>query len=354
MMANDLLYMGQALELARKGMGTVTPNPLVGAVVVKNNRVIATGYHAKAGGPHAEVVAINNAKEDLEGATLYCSLEPCCHHNKRTPPCTELIIEKKFSRVVVASLDPNPEVSGRGITRLKEAGIIVDQGVLEEEALDLNRVFTKYITTSLPYVHLKVAMTLDGRIADSSGDSKWITDEFAREEVHILRYMYDGVMIGRKTLNRDDPSLTIRHIDSQGKVPMRIIVGNINEMKLDSRLFTDEYRENTLVFSSESPVKSTSLVVREFKNLAQVLKELGEMKITSVLVEGGSRLHSQFINERLFDRLTVYISPVILGNGPSFYEDLGRKMETAIRGNAGEVSVVGNQVRLDLDREDFA
>ena len=226
-------FMREALSLARRGLGTTSPNPMVGAVVVRAGEIIGRGFHQKAGEPHAEPNAINDCEiNDLSECELYVTLEPCCHTNKRTPPCTSLIIEKGIRKVHVATLDPNPSVSGKGVEVLESVGVQVSVGLLEKEAAALNEVFNKTILSNLPYVHLKLAQTLDGKLATLSGDSKWITDESARTRVHELRLKYDAVMVGRNTLNNDDPSLDIRMgIDAKDKVPFRIILGNPEKFK---------------------------------------------------------------------------------------------------------------------------
>jgi len=353
------LFMRQALELARLGIGTVSPNPLVGAVIVSQDRVVSTGYHKAPGLPHAEAMAISEAKESLEGATLYCNLEPCCHTNKRTPPCTEAIIANKISRVVIAARDPNPLVSGKGVERLKSAGIEVIEGVLESEALELNRVFYKVMQTSLPYLHLKWAQTLDGKMVSHLGDSKWISDLTAREEVHKLRFAYDAVMIGRLTLEKDNPELSIRLIDNQGKIPKRIVVGDLSKMDFASNLLSEK-TEHTIVITP-TPTQELlemiqalgiKLIDSKNKTFTDCLKELAELGVHSCLVEGGPKLLTSLIEDNSYDRMTIYLCPVILGNGHSFYENPSRKMSEAIRINGMTSSKLGEQVVLTIDRKE--
>lgn len=311
-MSNDD-YMLRAFELALKGKGTVTPNPLVGALIVKNGVVISEGYHLKSGEAHAEVNAINNCSEDLEGVTLFCTLEPCCHTNKKTGPCTEKIIEAKIGKVVIANLDPNPEVSGKGVEKLKSAGIEVVTGVMSEYGKIVNRVFFKYITTGLPYVHLKQALTLDGKTASDTGDSKWITSNIAREEVHDLRYEYDAVMVGSGTANADNPSLTCRKNDKVVKVPKRVIAGNLDKLNKEIHLLNDEFKSSTIIVQNKSNIKN--------------LKELASLGITSILLEGGCTLASSFIEEELVDEVSYYIAPKLLGGGvPLYSNDKARLM----------------------------
>jgi diaminohydroxyphosphoribosylaminopyrimidine deaminase / 5-amino-6-(5-phosphoribosylamino)uracil reductase len=354
------LFMRQALELAKNGEGFVSPNPLVGAILTINDRVISTGYHKGPGLPHAEAMAIHEAQESVEGSTLYCNLEPCCHTNKRTPPCTDLIIKSKISKVVIAALDPNPLVSGKGVERLKEAGIEVVLGPLGAEARELNRVFYKVMETGMPYMHLKWAQTLDGKMVSHLGDSKWISDVQAREEVHRLRFAYDSVMIGRITMEKDDPELSIRLIDGKGKTPKRIVVGELEKMNLNSRILTNK-AEQTIVIGPSTSAKKLELIQSrgvklldsKNKSLKECLKELTGLGIQSCLVEGGPKLLTSLIEAKLFDRLTIYLCPVILGNGYSFYENPNRQMSEAIRIQQMKVSKLGEQVVLTLNQQDI-
>lgn len=342
--SKDQIYMKRAIDLALFGLGTVSPNPLVGAVVVKNGIILGEGYHERYGGPHAEVNAIKNATENVEGATLYCSLEPCCHTNKQTPPCTNLILSSKIKRVVISNLDPNPFVAGKGVKILEEAGIEVLTGVLEDEGARVNEVFFKYIKTGLPFINIKFAQTLDGKIATKSGDSKWISDEDARREVHHLRLKYDAVMIGKATLLKDDAKLNIRMgVDSKGKVPYRIVVGSLKGLNTNLQILSDEYTDKTiLVTSIEDYQDAPTEIVEHIKNNSikvifaglkaksydfdEAFKKLGEMKITSILVEGGSKLISSLINNNKYDKITTFICPKIIGSGISFYEDNSRSL----------------------------
>ena len=298
-------YMRRAFELASKGKGTVSPNPLVGAVLVFENKIIGEGFHQKSGEAHAEINAINNSEKSLKGATLYCTLEPCCHSNKKTPPCTKEIIKQKISRVVIANIDPNPEVAGKGASELEAAGIEVVTGVLSELGENINKVFFKFIKTGLPYVHLKQAMTLDGKTASESGDSKWITSSIAREEVHDLRYMYDAVMVGSNTANVDNPSLTCRKKNEVIKVPKRIIAARSKNLDANLLLLNDKYKESTIIVQNNTNLDN--------------LKEIASMGITSILLEGGCRLASSFVDDGLVDEVSYYIAPKLMGNGTPVY-----------------------------------
>ncbi|MGL4732902.1 MAG: bifunctional diaminohydroxyphosphoribosylaminopyrimidine deaminase/5-amino-6-(5-phosphoribosylamino)uracil reductase RibD [Fusobacteriaceae bacterium] len=318
----DQKYMRLALKLALKGEGFVNPNPLVGAVLVKDGEIVGTGYHKFYGGPHAEVYAINMAGEKAEGATLYVTLEPCSHFGK-TPPCTAKIIDSKISRCVVAIKDPNPLVSGRGIKQLIEAGIKVEIGILERENMELNRVFLKYITSSVPYLFLKCAITLDGKIATRDGDSKWITNEISREKVQRLRHRYSGIMVGINTLIADNPSLNCR-IEGL-KNPFRIVVDPNLRIPMDSKILEFEDEKNILVTSYENHgfekikslykkgVKIIFLSGKKFK-IVEILKELGKMRIDSVLLEGGAGLISQAVRENCIDGGEIFIAPKFLGD----------------------------------------
>ena len=332
------LYMRKAFELGRKGGFDVLPNPLVGAIIVKNNKIIGTGFHEYFGGPHAEVNAINNSSESVEGATLYCNLEPCCHTSKKTPPCTGLLIKSKIKKVIISNIDPNPSVSGYGVKLLKKAGIEVTIGVLEEEGLKLNRVFLKSIKNNTPFIHLKIAQTLDGKIATSTGDSKWITDIKAREIVHKFRKYYDGVLIGRETLNIDDPELTVRLCENPlERNPYKIIIGNINKINFRKKLFSNRNKGKIVIVTKkrdyiqitnqiknkieEDKIKIISVDELDGKiNLHESLKQIYKLGIKSILVEGGAVTVSEFIKKQLYDKMTVFIAPKIIGNGPSWYQ----------------------------------
>lgn len=335
LMLNDEELMWKAIKLALKGSGYVSPNPRVGAVIVKNGEIIAEGYHSHFGGEHAEINAIkNSAIDSFDDATLYVNLEPCSHQGK-TPPCVNEIIERKFKRVVIGMVDPNPLVSGSGIKMLEEAGIDVKVGVLEQECKWLNRFFIKHITSGLPYVILKSAVSLDGFIATTNNESKWISSEESRRRVHILRSTCDAVLIGRKTAEKDNPSLTVRHIN--GRNPKRVLLDTNLISPLNLNLFTDEFRENTIVVCSESAsqtakaetLKSTGvsiLTARLDKNnkidlVDALLKLSNNHQISSVLVEGGSSIFSSFIHKNIFDELQIFISNKIFGNGIRLFND---------------------------------
>lgn len=300
-MSNDY-FMQKCFKLALKALGNTSPNPLVGCVIVKNNKIVATGYHQKSGTAHAELDAINNTTESLQGATLYCNLEPCCHLNKKTPPCAQRIIKEGITKVVISNLDPNPEVAGKGVNLLRENGIEVITGVLEHEGAILNEVFFTHITKERPFIHLKWAQTIDGKIATKSHDSKWITSVESRQRVHFERSCYDAVAVGAKTAIKDNPELTIRIKDQQTYSKKRIVfTKGLQELPSDLKLFTDQYSKNT--------------IVKDLSNLSQALKELYLDGIKSIYIEGGAQTLNLFLEKQLFDRISVYIAPKILGDG---------------------------------------
>lgn len=312
-----------ALENAQKGRGKVSPNPMVGAIIVKNKKIIGIGYHEFFGGNHAEVNAFKNATEDVEGATMYVTLEPCSHYGK-TPPCADKIIEQKIKRVVVGSLDPNPLVAGKGIKKLKDADIEVKVGVLEKECIKLNEIFMKYIKTKEPFIVLKCAMSLDGKICTKTGESKWITGEEARKHVHETRNLLSGIMVGVDTAIKDNPKLTSR-IDG-GKNPVRIVVDSTLRIPLDSNVLTDELKDKTIIATTDyadiEKVKSIEdlgakvLVIKSREkrvNLNALINKLGEMNIDSILLEGGGTLNFSALKERIVDKVQIYIAPKIIG-----------------------------------------
>ncbi len=317
---DHLKYMKLALELAAKGAGSVNPNPMVGAVVVKDDKIIGRGYHRYYGGPHAEVYALEEAGSQARGATIYVTLEPCSHYGK-TPPCAEKIIEMGIKRCVVASLDPNPLVAGKGIQMMLDAGIEVETGILAEEADKLNRIFMKYITSKKPYLFLKCAITLDGKIATETGSSKWITNATSRERVQQLRHNLMGIMIGVNTLIADNPSLTAR-IEG-GIDPYRIVIDPELKTPMDSKFVQATDGKSIIVTSCENSHKTSKykemgvrfveLEGREFK-LEDILVELGKLKIDSIMLEGGRYLISRAFKEGAIDGGEIFIAPKILGD----------------------------------------
>jgi len=321
----DQQYMQMALELAARAKGRTSPNPMVGAVVVKDGRVVGQGYHARAGTPHAEINALREAGELAEGATLYVTLEPCCHHG-RTGPCTEAVIKARVNRVVVAMTDPNPLVAGEGIQKLRNAGIEVVCGVLEQDARRLNEVFIKYITTRKPYVVLKTAMSLDGKIATAHGESQWITGAESREYVHRLRDRYDAILVGVDTVLADDPSLTTRLPAGWGKDPIRVVLDSQARTPHTARVVIQNSEAPTLIITAPGAPQERVQLLKEAGaqvievpgdeggiDLASLLAELGQREITSVLVEGGARVNGSFVTGNLVDKVYWFIAPKLIG-----------------------------------------
>lgn len=359
----DEIYMAEALHLAKNGIGRTSPNPMVGAVIVKDGRIIASGWHRKAGTPHAEIHALNMAGELARDATIYVTLEPCAHFGK-TGPCADALIKAGLRRVVVAMLDPNPLVSGKGIEKLRTAGLEITLGVLEDEAKKLNKVFCKWVSTGFPFVILKTAMTLDGKIATKDGESKWITGEAARERVHELRDRVDAIFVGIGTVLADNPSLTTRISGGIGKNPIRVILDSAAKIPLDAKVLTDKAAK-TIVAVSERASRER---VREILNtgaevvtagedrvdLKALLKILGEREITSVLIEGGGEVNFSFAREKLFDRIYAFVAPKILGGGLSksaFGGDGFDKLSSAAVLENTEIEKLGEDLLIRADRK---
>lgn len=317
----DQDYMRLAIELASKTSGQTSPNPVVGAVIVKENQIIGIGAHLKAGKAHAEVHAINMAGEKVRGATVYVTLEPCSHFG-RTPPCADVLIKSEVKRVVIASTDPNPLVAGKGIDKLKKAGIEVEVGILREEAEQLNEVFFHYISTGMPYVTLKSAISLDGKIATATGESKWITSEEARLDVHKYRHQHDGILVGINTIIKDDPELTTR-LPLGGKNPVRIILDTSLRMPLDAKVVNDDKAPTWIIVGNNAA--DEKIKAMEAKNIEIIkmpadtidihstLKILGEKGLTSLYVEGGSQINGSFIKAKAVNQVITYIAPKIIG-----------------------------------------
>lgn len=322
----DEKFMSLALSLAKKGIGQVNPNPLVGAVIVKNNKVISSGYHEKFGENHAEINAINSAKENLKDSTIYVTLEPCCHSGK-TPPCVKALIKHKFKKVVIGTLDPNPLVSGKSVKILKDANIDVVVGVLEEECKNLNEKFNKFITSKLPFVTMKYAMTLDGKIATYTNDSKWISCETSRKYVQNLRNENSGIMVGINTILKDNPSLNCRINDF--KSPIRIIIDSTLKIPLNAKVLNLNDNVKTIIATTKFKDKNKEkLLIEKFKSNVEILQcndknkkvdlkdlmiKLGEKNIDSILLEGGATLNYSALEEKIVDKILSFISPKIIG-----------------------------------------
>jgi diaminohydroxyphosphoribosylaminopyrimidine deaminase / 5-amino-6-(5-phosphoribosylamino)uracil reductase len=353
----DEKFMRRALALARKGEGSVSPNPLVGAVIVREGRIIAEGFHQCCGKNHAEIDAIRNATETIAGATFYITLEPCSHYG-RTPPCVEALIAHRPGRVVVGTVDPNPLVSGRGIEALRRSGIETKVGILEEACRESNRVFFKYIRTGLPYVTLKFAQTLDGRIAADSGHSHWISSPPSLRFAHRLRAVHDAILVGAGTVHADNPELTCRLV--RGRDPVRIVVDSRLRLSPDATVFSDGKR--TLAAATcRAPAERRRLLekrgieVLEIDedpagrvDLHELLTLLGKREISSLLVEGGAAVATSFLKENLADRLIVILAPKIVGEGINAVGDLGiRRMDGALGFSFQHVTRRGEDLILD-------
>lgn len=358
----DQQYMARAIELAKLGRGWVNPNPMVGAVIVKNGKIIGEGYHERYRGLHAERNAFASLCESAEGADLYVTLEPCCHYGK-TPPCTEAIIAHKIRRVVIGSDDPNPKVAGKGIAQLREAGILVETGVMKEDCDRLNPVFFHYITTSRPYVVMKYAMTADGKTATKTGESKWITGEKARVKVQEMRHNYMGIMAGIGTVLADDPMLNVR-LEGK-KSPVRIICDSGLRIPLNSKICRTAREYRTIVACGRTGEKADKLRTMGIEVVSlpdgrgrvdpgQLMDYLGSQKIDSVFLEGGGELNDSFLRAGLVNELKVFIAPIIFG---------GREAKTPVQGIGVETpgqripfvlektSVIGGDLLLEYKAE---
>jgi len=345
-MQDDLTYMKLALKLARKGAGWVNPNPMVGAVIVKNQSIIGQGYHQVFGGPHAEVNAIRSCSQSPEGVTLSFNIDPCIQYGK-TPPCAHLIKEVGISCVVVAMQDPNPKMNGKGIIWLQNQGIEVETGLLEEEAMKLNEVFIKFIRTRKPFCLFKGAMTLDGKIATTTGESRWISGVRSRKLVHQLRHEYSAIMVGIGTVLKDNPTLTCRRARKLSKDPLRVVVDSQARIPADSHVLV-ENPQTTLVAVTplanqarltEISRQGAQVVVCPDKNnqvdLQYLMLALGMMDIDSVLLEGGGTLAYSALMAGVVDKALLFIAPVFIG---------GKKAPTILEGEG--IRRIGEAVRL--------
>lgn len=367
-------YMRLAIEEAKKGEGFVNPNPLVGAVIVKDGKILGTGYHKKYGENHAEINAILDAKKknnNIENATIYINLEPCSHYGK-TPPCADAIIKNKFKRAVIGCLDSNIKVAGNGIKKLREAKIEVVENILEEDCKKLNEVFFHYINTKKPFMVMKYAMTMDGKIASVSGKSKWITSEKSREHAHLFRKKYSAIMVGINTVIEDNPTLNCR-IKDNPRNPIRIILDSDLKINLKSNICKTSKDIKTYIASVKPTVKSNKNtekkkeleylgieiietspkdLSKDYKvNLQELIKILGEEKnIDSVLIEGGATLHAALLKEKLIDKALIYIAPKIFGGLNAKTPIAGEGIEepdNAIKLIGGELKNIGEDLFME-------
>ena len=363
-------YMRMAIELAKKGAGAVNPNPMVGAVVVKNGEVIGRGYHKFFGGPHAEVYALEEAGKEAEGATIYVTLEPCSHYGK-TPPCAKKIIDMGIKKCFIGSSDPNPKVAGKGVAMLKEAGIEVVENVLKEECDEVNQVFFKYIKTKIPYLFVKCGITLDGKIALSNGISKWITNSIAREKVQYYRNKFMGIMVGINTVLTDNPSLTARI--ENGVNPFRIIVDPNLQIDENCKVVKNNEDEKTVIITSQKNLftedaENTEIQIKQ-KRLAEenkvkfifidgekfsfrkMLEEIGKAGIDSILLEGGETLISLAFEENVIDGGEIFIANKILGDSsakPFISGFVREKMEEAVQLTNVRNNIYGENVGMEF------
>ena len=366
----DKKYMRMAIELAKRGTGAVNPNPMVGAVVVKNRKVIGEGYHKFFGGPHAEVYALEDAGKEAEGAEIYVTLEPCSHYGK-TPPCAKKIIDMRIKKCFIGSSDPNPKVAGKGVAMLKEAGIEVVENVLKEECDEINQVFFKYIKTKIPYLFIKCGITLDGKIALSNGISKWITNSIAREKVQFYRNKFMGIMVGINTVLTDNPSLTARI--ENGVNPFRIIVDPNLQIDENCKVVKNNEDEKTVIITSQKNLftedaENTEIQIKQ-KRLAEenkvkfifidgekfsfrkMLEEIGKAGIDSILLEGGETLISLAFEENAIDGGEIFIANKILGDSsakPFISGFVREKMEEAVQLTNVRNNIYGENVGMEF------
>ncbi len=341
-------YLKLAIELAEFGRGFVSPNPLVGAVIVNKGRIVGIGYHRRYGDEHAEVRAIREAGESCKGATMYVTLEPHNFHGKQ-PPCTKAIIEVGIKRVVIGSIDPNPKVRGSGIRELMEAGLDVRWGILEEEVRKQNEKYFTFWEKNRPFVALKMAITLDGKMADLSGRSKWITDENSRRFVHKIRGEYDAILVGAGTVLKDDPELTPREVFSE-RMPLRVVISGSATVPYSAKVFDTKIAPTLLITSSDSVVPEGVLVKRvKDINVHKILEILKDFGVQSVLVEGGSKVFTMFLKSGLVDKIYAFVSPSIMGKGLDFFaEELD--LERRLRFKVEEVLNLGNDILIVMRR----
>ncbi len=343
-------YMQRALKLAEMGRGRTRTNPLVGAVLVKNGRVIGEGYHRAYGENHAEVDALAHASEPATGADLYVNLEPCSHYGK-TPPCVDAIEQAGIRRVIVAMADPNPQVNGAGLDHLRAAGVEIVLGIGEEQARRLNEAYLKFVQTGLPFVTLKIAQTLDGKIADNAGNSKWITSEESRRRVHELRAHHDAILVGANTVRKDDPELTAH---GQGNDPLRLVVTSRAEFFHAPRVLGADRREKTVLCSPNAVDTSCNELSWKIKGsedkleLRELLRTAAGKGIASILVEGGKSIFSQFLCERLADKVILVIAPRLLGSGIAAFESSSlRSIDNTLNLEIRSVATVGTDIWVE-------
>lgn len=359
-------YMKLAMELAENGKGKVLTNPLVGAVIVKNEKVISTGYHEYYGGNHAERNAILSCEEDLAGSHMYVNLEPCCHYGK-TPPCIELIISSGIKKVTVAMVDPNPIVSGKGIEILRNHGVEVEVGIMEKQAKEVNRFFVKNVKENMPYVTLKTAMTLGGKIASKEFDTKWISNSKSRSIVHQMRNDHIGIMVGINTIVNDNPRLTTRNPSGNSEDCHRIIVDSTGRLPINSKLINTKSDKDIFLITSSNILKEkkrqlekagVKVILCQRKNdkidMEDALRKLYNFGIASILLEGGGTLNFEMARNKLIDEYSIFIAPKIIGgtDAPSIFSGEGlSKISDSINIEIENISMVGKDILIKGYRE---
>ena len=356
---SDAFYMKRALALARRGEGWVSPNPMVGAVIVKKDRIIGTGYHRRFGEDHAEINAIRSATEPVAGATFYITLEPCCHCGK-TPPCVESLIACRPARVVIGMSDPNPLVCGGGIERLRREGIPTTVGVLESECGRLNERFVKFMQTGIPFVTLKFAQTVDGRIATFTGHSRWISSPPSLRFAYALRACHDAILVGGGTVRADDPELTVRLV--RGRQPLRIVLDSRLKTRPEAKILKNQDRARTIIAAAADGSMKKAALFEKLRveilrcgedpkhriDLKKLFAEMGKRRVSSILVEGGAAVITSVLREKLADRIVIVIAPKIVGKGVEAVQDLGiATMDDALTLSAPRIMRKGGDIILD-------
>ncbi len=370
--ADEKLYMEMALDLAEKGIGSTSPNPMVGAVIVRDGRIVGKGWHKMAGGPHAEIFALEEAGDLAQGAVLYVTLEPCNHQGK-TPACSKAVFSAGISRVVAAMKDPN-EMAGGGLAWLESQGVETSCGLCESRARKLNEFFIKYVTTGLPFVISKCAATLDGKIATRLGDSKWVTGEESRKYVHQMRRAVDSILVGINTVQFDNPSLTTRLEGVEGSDPLRVILDARLSIDENAKLLHLDSDSGTLIFTgpSASPKKRDALIalgaevveapeIGGYLDLGYVCRYLGEIGIGSLMIEGGAHVHASAIKAEIVDKVCLFYAPKILGGddgipifagpGPDLMDDCQRVTDVSVHRFGEDIMVEGYLLKPDREED---
>jgi len=359
---SDKAYLEMAYSLAEKAKGWASPNPYVGAVIVKNGKITGVGYHERPGLPHAEIIALNQAGIKARNATAYITLEPCTHWG-RTPPCVDTVLKSGLKRIVISSYDPNPLVYTKGFEKIKAAGIEVSIGLLEEKNKKLNETYIKYITQKIPFVTLKAALSLDGKTATRSFDSQWISSPETREYIHLLRGEYDSLMVGINTILKDDPLLTVRHPNWNGKPITRVVLDSELKFPLDAKILETLAEGKVLIFTlkKDGSVKADALRKKGVEiltlpsdngkiGLKSVLTQLGESGISSLIVEGGNTLHTSFLDNKLVDKVFLTISPKLIGGKEAshFYQGRGVELiKNALKLRSSSFLQIGDDIVIE-------